>query len=85
MRILRPLRMVSRLQGMKIVVDVLVSSLPLIANAMAFGLFLFTIFGILGVQLFAGKFHLCNDACVPPCCSSPSFSLSFLIPALGRC
>jgi hypothetical protein len=64
MRALRPLRMIRRLRGMQLVVATLVQSMPQVMNVIAFGLFEFVIFGILGVQLFGGKFWRCTDPSV---------------------
>ena len=61
MRALRPLRMVSRMKGMQIVVTCLIKSMPAVINVVMFGGFQFLVFGILGVQLFGGKFYKCND------------------------
>ncbi|XP_066933924.1 voltage-dependent T-type calcium channel subunit alpha-1H-like isoform X2 [Clytia hemisphaerica] len=59
-RTLRPLRVISRAPGLKIVVETLIHSLVPIGNLLIVGLVFFTIFGILGVQLFKGKFHHCT-------------------------
>ncbi|KAK9829920.1 hypothetical protein WJX72_008649 [[Myrmecia] bisecta] len=64
MRALRPLRLISRFKGMMIVVEALLRSLPSVANVVAFGMFEFLIFSILGVQLFAGKLYFCNQAAI---------------------
>ena len=61
MRALRPLRMISRLKGMQIVVTALIRSMPSVINVVCFGGFIFGVFGIMGVQLFGGKFWSCND------------------------
>lgn len=36
-------------------------ALPSCVNVIALGLFFFIIYGVLGVQLFAGTFYSCND------------------------
>jgi len=61
LRALRPLRMISRLRGMQLVVMTLIRAIPHIINVVVFGLFEFVIFGILGVQLYGGKFYRCTD------------------------
>lgn len=53
-RALRPLRMISRLKGMQLVVQALLKSLPQVFHVTLFGLFEFGVFGILGLQLFSG-------------------------------
>ncbi|EDO36844.1 predicted protein [Nematostella vectensis] len=65
LRTLRPLRVISRAPGLKIVVETLISSLKPIGNIVLIAATFFIIFGILGVQLFKGKFHYCTDATVP--------------------
>ena len=61
-RAFRPLRMVNRIDGMKLVIMSLVAAGPALANVMAFLIFaVFLIFGILGLNLFMGKFQSCND------------------------
>ncbi|XP_071968470.1 voltage-dependent T-type calcium channel subunit alpha-1G isoform X7 [Engystomops pustulosus] len=59
LRTLRPLRVISRAQGLKLVVETLMSSLKPIGNIVVICCAFFIIFGILGVQLFKGKFFYC--------------------------
>ena len=56
---------------MQLVVTALVRSLPLVMDVFLFGLVIFLIYSILGVQLFAGKLYSCNQAVTNPH-SSPS-------------
>ena len=60
MRCLRPLRFISRNPGMKMVVNSLLRALPGVANVFLVMTSLLLIFGILGVQLFMGKFAQCT-------------------------
>uniref|UniRef100_A0A8D2PLI6 Voltage-dependent T-type calcium channel subunit alpha-1G n=1 Tax=Zosterops lateralis melanops TaxID=1220523 RepID=A0A8D2PLI6_ZOSLA len=60
LRTLRPLRVISRAQGLKLVVETLMSSLKPIGNIVVICCAFFIIFGILGVQLFKGKFFICQ-------------------------
>ncbi|OCT62923.1 voltage-dependent T-type calcium channel subunit alpha-1G isoform X2 [Xenopus laevis] len=60
LRTLRPLRVISRAQGLKLVVETLMSSLKPIGNIVVICCAFFIIFGILGVQLFKGKFYYCQ-------------------------
>ncbi|XP_043327548.1 voltage-dependent T-type calcium channel subunit alpha-1G isoform X7 [Cervus canadensis] len=60
LRTLRPLRVISRAQGLKLVVETLMSSLKPIGNIVVICCAFFIIFGILGVQLFKGKFFVCQ-------------------------
>ena len=64
LRALRPLRMVRRLRSMQLLMATLLQCAPQIGNVMLLGLFEFVIFGILGVQLFGGKFWRCTDGSV---------------------
>jgi hypothetical protein len=60
-RALRPLRVIKRIPELKTVVESLFRSAPTLGNViLLLGMF-WLIFGILGVQLFAGKFYFCND------------------------
>ena len=61
-RALRPLRMASRAQGMKVVVNALFSAVPGITNVAFVCLLFYVIFGILGLNLFMGKMYYCGDA-----------------------
>ena len=60
MRTLRPLRFINKSEGMKVVVQALVKSLGPLLNVMLISLLVWVIFGIMGVQIFAGKFHRCS-------------------------
>ncbi|XP_032869031.1 voltage-dependent T-type calcium channel subunit alpha-1I [Amblyraja radiata] len=60
LRTLRPLRVISRAPGLKLVVETLISSLKPIGNIVLICCAFFIIFGILGVQLFKGKFYYCQ-------------------------
>ncbi|XP_042202675.1 voltage-dependent T-type calcium channel subunit alpha-1I-like, partial [Callorhinchus milii] len=60
LRTLRPLRVISRAPGLKLVVETLISSLKPIGNIVLICCAFFIIFGILGVQLFKGKFFCCQ-------------------------
>ncbi|KAL5277943.1 para family protein [Megaselia abdita] len=61
LRALRPLRAVSRWEGMKVVVNALVQAIPSIFNVLLVCLIFWLIFAIMGVQLFAGKYFKCID------------------------
>ncbi|XP_030067538.1 voltage-dependent T-type calcium channel subunit alpha-1H isoform X2 [Microcaecilia unicolor] len=60
LRTLRPLRVISRAPGLKLVVETLILSLRPIGNIVLICCAFFIIFGILGVQLFKGKFYYCD-------------------------
>ena len=61
LRALRPLRMVSRNEGMKIVVSSVLMALPVVLNVFLILLLIYLIFGILGVIFFKGSFYACTD------------------------
>lgn len=62
LRALRPLRVVSRNEGIKTLVNALIKSIPRLMNVMLIiGLFMI-VFGILGVQLFKGMMSHCSDS-----------------------
>lgn len=72
LRALRPLRMVSKNEGniflevinyigMRTVVNSLIVSIPGILNVLVICLLFYLVFGILGVQLYAGWLSYCND------------------------
>lgn len=63
-RILRPLRMINRNEGMKVIINALLMSLPAVGYTVVLLLLFFLIFGILGLNLFAGRFFFCNDKTV---------------------
>ena len=64
MRTLRPLRVVNRNLGLKIVVRSLLRSLPQVANVGVVVSLIFFVFAILGVQLFGGKLNYCTDEAI---------------------
>jgi voltage-dependent calcium channel L type alpha-1D len=61
LRALRPLRMVSKNEGIKTVVNSLLLSIPTLLNVMLIILLFLLVFGILGVQMFKGSMGVCND------------------------
>ena len=61
MRVLRPLRVISRVPELKVVVNALFNSLPGMGNVLMVSLLFWLIFGILGMQLFMGAFARCSD------------------------
>ncbi|GAU93334.1 hypothetical protein RvY_05291-3 [Ramazzottius varieornatus] len=60
LRSLRPLRVINRAPGLKLVVETLLTSLRPIGNIVLISAIFFLIFGILGVQLFKGTFWHCQ-------------------------
>lgn len=61
LRALRPLRAMSRMQGMRVVVNALIQAIPSIFNVLLVCLIFWLIFAIMGVQLFSGKYYKCID------------------------
>lgn len=61
LRALRPLRALSRFDGIRVVVGALLGAIPSIFNVLMVCLVFWLIFCIMGVQLFAGKFYKCVD------------------------
>jgi len=55
-RVLRPLKTVSRLEGLKVLVNALLASLPMLCNTLIVCGFYFVIFGIVGIQIWRGLF-----------------------------
>jgi Ca2+-binding EF-hand superfamily protein len=61
-RVLRPLRSIGMMPGVRILIDSLIYSLPGLSSVALLIIFIFTIFGVMGVQLFGGSFR---SHCVP--------------------
>ncbi|XP_062246667.1 sodium channel protein type 4 subunit alpha B-like isoform X1 [Platichthys flesus] len=59
LRALRPLRALSRFQGLRLVLNTLGATCPSMWDAMLVCLLVWHIFSVLGVNLFAGKFYFC--------------------------
>jgi len=60
MRVLRPLRIISRNKLLKIAIQALYKALPSIFNVIVVSLFFFIIFGIIGINYFKGAFYECS-------------------------
>ena len=78
LRALRPLRLVSRIEGMKVIVSSLVKALPAVGNVFLVVFAVQTVFAILGMQLFMGRFGSCSNpalttraTCYPPGLAPP--------------
>ena len=61
LRAFRPLRMINRIAGLKLVVTALIDALPAFGNVIVLLVSIFLVFSILGMSLFMGKFSSCND------------------------
>ncbi|KAA0162398.1 hypothetical protein FNF28_04736 [Cafeteria roenbergensis] len=68
MRVLRPLRSVNRLPSLRVIISTMLDSFRGMVSVMVLVLFLFVIYGIVGVLFFNGALHQrCYDAgSVPP-------------------
>lgn len=62
LRALRPLRVVSKNEGIKTVVNALLESIPALINVLLIVMLFLLVFGILGIQLFKGQLGYCNDS-----------------------
>ena len=61
LRALRPLRVIKRVPELRMVVNSMFRSVPTIVNVLILLLMFWLVFGILGLQLFGGKFYSCSD------------------------
>lgn len=61
LRVLRPLRLVSRSSGMRLIMTSLFKSLPDVSNVFGVVLIFQLVFAILGMQLFMGSLASCSD------------------------
>jgi len=59
-RVLRPLRLISRNQNLKLVIDSLIRSVPSIGNVMLVSMFFYVIISIICVNFFKGEFFYCD-------------------------
>lgn len=59
LRALRPLRMISRNEGMRLVVNALFASIPSMTNVLIVCLLFILIFASTGISFFAGQFRYC--------------------------
>ena len=61
LRAVRPLRVIQRSRGLRLVIATLMRSMGGIFNVALLSLLYYLIMGIVGVQLLAGKLYRCND------------------------
>ena len=64
LKVLRPLRVINRVPELRVVVAAIFKSVPELANVALVSAVIWLIFGILGMQLFLGKFVRCSDPTV---------------------
>ena len=71
-RALRPLRALKRVPGMPVLVGSILQSLPALSNVAGLSVFLFLVFGIVGMNLFKGAMHYrCADPAIYSLPTSP--------------
>lgn len=61
-RLLRPLRVISKNDNLKLSIQALFVAIPAIANLMIIVLLVMFLFGIIGVNLFKGKSFYCDTS-----------------------
>ena len=61
MRVLRPLRLIARNEGLKLAINSLIFSIPFMLNLLLVCFIFFLMFGIFGVNFFKGTFYKCFD------------------------
>ena len=59
LRVARPLRMISRNEGLKVAVQSLINAIPGIVNVLVICVLFFMLFGIFGTNYFKGKIFYC--------------------------
>lgn len=64
LRSLRTFRLLSRLDGPRIILESIFASMPMVLNGLMLSMLAFTMFGVLGVQLFKGAMYRCSDPSV---------------------
>jgi hypothetical protein len=65
MRVIRPLRMISKNPGLKIAIESLIKVIPGISNLMLISVLCILLFSILGVTFYKGLFFSCNMDNIP--------------------
>ena len=54
-RALRPLRAITKIESLRVIVEALIRSIPMLGDVVILALFYYTIFGIACVELFHGE------------------------------
>ena len=71
-RLLRPLRTITQVRGMRVIVTSLLDSVPMMANVLLLFAFVIFCFGVIGVQLFMGRLrYRCFPSAGAPSPSEP--------------
>jgi len=61
LRALRPLKLVSKNEGMKLVVNSILASIPNLINVFLISILFYFVFGVIGLQILSGKVSYCLD------------------------
>jgi len=65
LRLLRPLRMISKNPGLRIAVHSLINAIPDIGNVLVVSALFLLLFAILGTNLYKGTFYRCHTEMIP--------------------
>eukprot|EP01062_Namystynia_karyoxenos_P061869 TRINITY_DN5455_c0_g1_i2.p1 TRINITY_DN5455_c0_g1~~TRINITY_DN5455_c0_g1_i2.p1 ORF type:complete len:2396 (+),score=828.03 TRINITY_DN5455_c0_g1_i2:122-7189(+) len=57
LRVIRPLRAISRVHGLKVMVQTIAQAMPVLQDVLCLGAFILIVAGVVGVQLWAGAQH----------------------------
>ena len=60
-RVMRPLRVASKFDNIRVIVDALLGALGGVVAVLALAAFLFLVFAVLGLNMFSGKFWACQE------------------------
>ena len=60
LRALRPLKMVSKNEGMKMIVNSILASIPNLINVFLISILFFFVFGVLGLSMLMGRVSYCS-------------------------
>ena len=60
LKVLRPLRLIRRYEGLRMAIDALIKSFKHIINILCVSAFLFVVFGTIGVNFFKGLYFYCD-------------------------
>ncbi len=58
-KLVRPMRLVFRNENLTITIKALIAAIPKIFNLLMLTLLIYIIFGIIGIEMFAGKLNYC--------------------------
>lgn len=61
LRALRPLKLVSKNEGMKLIVNAILNSIPNLVNVCMISILFYFVSGVIGLQLLSGRVSFCTD------------------------